>query len=155
MNTQAIISMYQIIQAWIVPESSIAWISESIPTTLGFTTNEIKPGIGLFFTDMTPLSQGTDGFDREDAMSDNRESFEFFFSPLSLVLRSHSLFRRAQTLELLEQNLTNEKSRLIKEQIESERKEQTECFGGVPGKAAQSSLSLRRQGQLGAESFIL
>lgn len=83
MKTQAIISMCQIVQAWIVSEGNIAGISESIPTTLGFTTNEIKPGIGLFFTDMTPLSAGTDGFDREDAMSDNRERvFEFFLSLL-------------------------------------------------------------------------
>lgn len=94
--------------------SSIAQISESIPATLSFTTNEIKPRIGPFFTDMTPLSLGTDGFDREDAMSDNRAERESF-GVFSLVLKSHSLFHRAQTVKLLEQTLTNEKSRLIKE----------------------------------------
>lgn len=65
---------------------------------------------------MTPLSPGTDGFDREDAMSGNRAEREReSFGVFSLVLKSHSLFHRAQTVKLLEQNLTNEKSRLIKE----------------------------------------
>ncbi len=61
---------------------------------------------------MPPLSLGTDGFDREDAMSDNGADREFLSF---LSLKRHSLFHWAQTVKLLEQNLTNEESRLIKE----------------------------------------
>lgn len=120
-------------------------LSKHITAALSFTTNWAR--IGLFFTVVTLLSPGTDGFDGEDAMSDNRgERGCWFRSFCSLMLKSHPLFHRAQTVKLLEQNLTNEKSRLIKEQIEREKRKYTECFGGVPGKAEQSFLSLRKQG---------